>query len=146
LSRLIITATDTLISRRMVCEFGREKNWLDVGNELHHGQAVFGTTHGPKALRAAMREIRVSALPDIAALNPKILTAKKTNAKTSCVDLPFLKQGFAVNEMAALAAAIIAKQILVDKQVKYHGIYFDVAAGRMQPRLIDKSLFAQWRK
>ncbi len=150
---LVITCTDTLHSRRIVAERSAvalcPREWLDVGNELHHGQAVLGTTHSAEALRCAFhnfgRRPYVDALPDIAALSPKILTARRAPAQASCADQPFRHQGFGVNAMAALAAAMIAKQALVDREVRTSAIYFDVAEGRMLPRPITRDLLLPWR-
>jgi hypothetical protein len=146
--RFVITATDNLISRRAVagsnCSF-----WIDVGNELNHGQAVIGTTDELNQLKSAYtywnRHEWTLELPDIAALNPKILKARKTRQKASCATVPFGEQGFGVNALAALAAATLAKQAVVDKKVRFAAIYFDVAKSRMIPRLIDRELFKAWR-
>lgn len=145
---LVITATDNLVSRKIVgesnCTF-----WLDVGNELNHGQAVFGTCHAKSRLSSAYKSWDkynwTLELPDIAAMNPKILKARKTNQKAGCADQPFAEQGFGINALAALAAATLAKQAVVDRKVSFAAIYFDIAKGRMIPRLIDRELFKAWR-
>lgn len=145
---LVITCTDTLISRRAVAE-GAPKFWLDVGNELHHGQAVFGTTHDQDRLRGIWRmwpqHGHACELPNMAALNPAILRARKTITKAGCADQPFARQGFGVNAMAALAAATIAKQVLVEQAVSFHGIYFNISDGFFMPREITRDLFGTWK-
>jgi hypothetical protein len=60
--------------------------------------------------------------------------------------MPFDEQGFGINAMAALAAATLAKQAAVDGVVTTAAIYFDSQTGRMTPRLIDREVFAAWRK
>jgi len=146
---LIITCTDTLQSRRIVAE-SMPSFWLDVGNERHHGQAIFGTTHIADRLRVVFwnfnRRPHAVDLPDIAALNPQILKARKTRTKAGCADQPFRYQGFGINAMAALAAAILTKQIIVDGSVSLAGFYFDISDGRMLPRLITQDLFSSWKK
>lgn len=152
MNSLVISCTDTLASRKIIAGktgvIRRISYWLDVGNELHHGQAVFGTTHDEDLLKGQYntfsRKPYIADLPDIAALNPAILRARKRKTKAGCASMPFLQQGFGVNAMAALAAATISKQILVDREVRYSGIYFNVSDGRMQPRMITKDLFKQW--
>ncbi|RKY10433.1 MAG: hypothetical protein DRP56_01050, partial [Planctomycetota bacterium] len=119
---LVITATDTLASRKIVAD-AEQCLWLDVGNEKTHGQAVLGTTHDAAKLRRCFWNwIKdtggyVADLPDIAALNPAILTARKVRKRTGCGQMPFTDQGFGVNAMAALAAAQLAKQAVVDAVV-----------------------------
>ncbi len=150
LRTLAISCTDTLKSRRTIADrLGRTALWIDAGNELDHGQAVIGTTHEPAALRRAFwrfaKDAHATALPDIAALNPKILTARRTKAKAGCADQPFAQQGFGVNAAAAIAAATLAKQVLVDRDVTLAGLYFNVAAGRCLPRTITRDLYRPWR-
>lgn len=147
---LVISCTDTLISRKMIA-WARPYYWLDIGNDKHHGQAIFGNNPGDEDLRKEFWNFKktshVMHLPSVAHLDPAILNARKTNkkARAGCADMPFAQQGFGVNAMAALAGATIAKQVLVDKQVSYAGIYFNVSDGRMQPRLIDQELFRPWK-
>jgi len=150
---IIISCTDTLVSRRQIAaesvSYGELKFWLDAGNELHHGQVVLGTTHEPEPLRKEFwvfnRTPFVLDLPDIAALNPAILKARKQASRAGCADAPFAAQGFGVNAMAALAAANIAKQILVDGKVTYAAIYFDVSKGFFRPQPITQDLFRNWK-
>jgi hypothetical protein len=148
---LLISCTDTLQSRRICAgSGGRRRMWLDIGNGLHHGQAVFGTTHCKKDL-ADMSD-RFDYLPyardtpDIAAMNPRILKARTAPVKPSCAALPFMTQGFGVNALAALAGAVLVKQAVVDKKVTVAAIYFNVSEARMSPRDITRSLYAQWSK
>jgi len=146
--QLIITATDNLVSRKIAAG-SNYAYWLDVGNELNHGQAILGTSHTKSRLHSAYKNWNkygwTLELPDIAAMNPRILKAHKQTQKASCADQPFAEQGFGINAMAALAAATLAKQALVDKKVRFAALYFDIAKGRMIPRLIDRELFKQWR-
>lgn len=147
-NNLVIGCTDTLQSRRLIAS-GKPPYWLDVGNELSHGQAVIGTTHDSRRLKSVFdkfnRTPHVADLPDISALNPSILTARKTRIRAGCADGPFDRQGFGVNAMAALAAATIAKQILVERQIRFAGVYFDVTEGRMLPKPITQDLFRPWK-
>ena len=147
---LVVTATDTLSSRKMIYDSFRcrEHLWLDIGNEQHHGQAIIGTTSIRDKLRNdywnwERRSIAVN-LPDIAAINPALCKARRKNKRAGCVEMPFSEQGFGVNAMAALAAAKICKEVLVDGIIRTAGIYFDVNEGRMASRMIDKSLYRLW--
>ena len=154
LDSLIISCTDTLQSRRLIAEIPRRypdfRIWLDTCNDLHHGQVIVGNTHLPGFLKDMYnrfyKDPTVRHLPDIAALNPAILKARKSPVKAGCAAMPFATQGFGVNAASALAAATIARQILVDGQIRTAAIYFDVSVGRMLPRLIDRSLFKPWAK
>ncbi len=149
MATLHITCTDTLSSRRIVADRS-PSYWLDVGNDKHHGQAVIGTTHEPSQLRGAFwnfnKKPHALDLPDIAAINPAILKARRTRTKAGCAQMPFAQQGFGVNAMAALAAATIAKQVLVDRKVSFAGIYFDISKGRMAPQMITQDLFGPWKQ
>ena len=149
-NELLISCTDTLISRKQIAQGMCERTlWLDAGNELHHGQAVIGTTRKKLALQAVYRDYDkkpfVADLPNIAAVNPGVMRARRTASKAGCAAQPFALQGFGVNAMSALAAATIAKQVLVDKKVSMAAIYFNVSEGRMISRDITKDLFKQWR-
>ena len=148
---LLISCTDTLHSRRICAgSGGRRRNWLDIGNGLHHGQAVFGTTHCKKTLEEMHESFDYKPYardsPDIAAMNPKILKARTAPVKASCAALPFLSQGFGVNAMAALAGAILVKQAVVDKKITSAAVYFNVSEAWMSQRDITKSLYAKWSK
>jgi hypothetical protein len=155
---LLITATDSLHSRRLAAEMGQEvdghggrwRYWLDVGNEAVTGQAILGTTHDAGRLAEVHaywdRHTYCPDLPDAAAVNPAMLKARPGRREASCATMPFSTQGFGVNAAAALAAACIAKQVLVDGQVTTPQIWFDVAAGRMLPKAITRELYQPWAK
>jgi PRTRC genetic system ThiF family protein len=151
---LVITCTDNLLSRKYVSNsFYRITNntaWIDVGNELHHGQAVIGTTSDKSDLRQQFwrwtKEPYVSYLPNIAALNPEIVKAKKEKKSPSCADVPFLEQGFGVNMMAAQAAAALAKQVMVNGIVKNSAVFFDVEKMWMSSVAITQDTFRKWKK
>lgn len=147
---LTITATDTLLSRKAVAMMN-PRLWLDAGNDKTYGQARIGTTADPGQLRKCLRRWTqdvgyVGALPNEAALNPKLMKAIRKPAKRiGCGQMPFNEQGFGINAMAAMAAAMIVKQAAVDGVITTAAIYFDSGVGRMAPRLIDKDVFAAWR-
>lgn len=149
-SALIITATDTLVSRRIVADW-RPRLWIDCGNDKTYGQAVIGTTHDPNRLGGVYRGWNfkkgyLSDLPNMAAVTPAILKAKRNARKRAgCGQMPFAEQGFGVNATAAQAAATLVKQAAVDGVVTTAAIYFDAAEGRMLPRLIDRTWFQQWK-
>jgi hypothetical protein len=147
---LVVTATDTFASRRMIAE-AAPPLWLDVGNEKTFGQAIIGSTRSADELRKAYwgwhrKKGYVPALPNVAAIQPAILKARKPRKRAGCGQMPFASQGFGVNAMAALAAAVLAKQAVVDAVISTAAIYFDVDSGRMAQRLIDKELFRPWMR
>lgn len=147
---LLITATDTLISRKFAAR--ENQLWIDAGNETSRGQAVIGSTHDPKRLSQIWRDWPksrgyIADLPNIAAMNPAILRARpRPSRRAGCGQMPFAEQGFGVNAMAAQAAALLAKEAVVDGVIKTAAVYFDAAVGRMAPRRIDRELFGQWKK
>jgi len=111
---LICSCTDTLMSRKLIAQGSTGRLlWLDAGNELHHGQAVIGTTRNRKSLKEMYDTFEhkpyVLNTPNIAAVNPAVMRARRTSSKAGCAAQPFALQGFGVNAMAALAAATIAK-------------------------------------
>ena len=145
---LLITATDTLHSRRIAATL-RTDYWLDVGNDLMFGQAVLGTTADARCLRNAWwrwgKYAHALALPTIAAMNPAIGRARPPRRPAGCAAVPFARQGYGVNAMAALAASIILKQALVDRAVSTPQVYFDVGKGIMRPRAITRELLRAWK-
>ena len=154
---LTLSATDSVTSRALVAQ-ANPALWLDVGNELAHGQAILGTTSD----RAALHRVQATwnrkghqayppCLPNVAAVDPvysdKAALARarrRDKTRVSCADEPFAHQGAGVNAGAALAAATIAKQILVDHMVTIAQIWFDVAAGFSRPVPITRDLFSPW--
>ncbi len=153
-STLFVTATDDNHSRKLLAKLNQRiayHLWLDVGNEKNFGQAVIGTSHAAADLRRVYwgwgkYKGYVSALPDIAGINPAVMRARKRTRRAGCGQMPFADQGFGINAMAALAASVLAKQAVADGVVTTAGIYFDTASGRMTPRLIDKLLFRPWMR
>jgi len=158
---LVVTATDTLASRRQVARLGggRYALWLDVGNSRSTGQAICGNEHQTEPLADQGRELAdldagapaaqdrpayPARLPDAAAVNRAILRGRKREESTSCALQPFAEQGFGVNAMAALAAAAICRQVLVDRLITTPQIWFDAQAGRMLPRPLTAELYIPW--
>lgn len=85
---------------------------------------------------------RVDALPDIVGVDPSLMRSRKAGpVGPSCAAMPFSVQGFGVNEMAALAAAALAKALMVDGRLTFGAVFFDAAAGRMTPRPITKDWY-----
>ncbi len=148
INAMIITCTDTLQSRRIVncCSSGF---WLDAGNELNRGQAIIGTTDDKKLLTNNWQNFdkwpHAKDLPNIAAMNPAIANARKSRVRAGCADQPFAEQGFGVNAMAALTTAMIAKQVLVDREIRTPQIYFNVSEGRMMAAAITRDMFNRWK-
>ena len=139
MSRLIITCVDTIAARKHYKGAGP---WLDLGNGLETGQALYGTT-------AETKDIRDEALfwdnrPSVGHLpSPWLLTGmaklKDSRKKTTgCADTPFAEQGIFTNEWAASAGLTILHQLLVKGTVTTPAIYFDSAKGRMSPEYITR--------
>jgi len=148
---LTITATDNLASRRLVAS-RYPVWWLDVGNELHHGQAILGTNANEYDLKQNFWQFKSGGgwgfsrcLPTIADLNPALADDGPEDPQASCADQPFALQGFGVNAAAALAAAMLARQCLVDRLIRHHAVYFNVTEGFFRPAPITQELYRPWK-
>lgn len=155
---LLITAVDSIEARAQIADGlpPRRCLWIDCGNEHHTGQAVLGTTHSPQELHTAHAGWNAAAmattLPDVAALNGELAAAmngkrrgRKRPLTPGCADAPFATQGFGVNAASALAAASLAKGLLVDGRTAIAQVWFDTAAGRMLPVGVTRSLLEPWK-
>jgi len=137
--RLVVTCVDTVESRK---PYKGQGCWLDLGNGLETGQALFGTTEDKKAIGLQVREWDKS--PHVAHLpNPYLLAGmaklRRPKAKApSCADTPFAEQGVFANEWAAAAGLAILHQLLVKGELTTPAIYFDVAKGRMTSAFITR--------
>jgi len=139
LTRLIITCVDSVEARKPYRDCGP---WLDLGNGLETGQALYGITFDKEKVCSELKlwdtTPQVTLLP-----NPYLLAgmAKRKNPKKkapSCADHPFSEQGVFANEWAAAAGLTILHQLLVKGQVTTPAIYFDTSKGLMMPQFITK--------
>lgn len=138
---LIVTCVDSLKARKHYKDKG---HWLDMGNGLSTGQAIFGTTCEQDQL-FFQREFwekhpTVDHLP-----NPfyvaKMNKLKEDKSIPSCADNPFTEQGVFTNEFAANAGLTILFQLLVKDQLSISRIYFDAEKGMMMPGYITREIF-----
>ena len=136
LSRLIITCVDSVEARKPYKECGP---WLDLGNGVDTGQAIYGITSDKaqiaKELATWDKTPHAGALPNpyLVAGMAKLKTKKKA---PGCADTPFAEQGVFANEWAASAGLAILHQLLVKGEVATPAIYFDTGKGRMTPQFI----------
>jgi PRTRC genetic system ThiF family protein len=139
MGRLVITCVDTVEARRPYRECGP---WLDLGNGVETGQALYGITAEKEAVALELQTW--DSTPQVGSLpNPYLLAGmaklKSPRKKApSCADTPFAEQGFFANEWAATAGLAILHQLLVKGQLTTPAIYFDTSSGRMSPQLITK--------
>jgi hypothetical protein len=137
MSRLIITCVDSLAARKPYKDAGP---WLDLGNGVETGQAIYGVTGDRQVVNKECqcweKTPHVANLPNawIVAGMAKLKSPKKK--APSCADTPFAEQGVFANEWAAAAGLTILHQILVKGEVTTPAIYFDTAKGRMMPQFI----------
>lgn len=147
MSRLIITCVDTIAARKHYKDRGP---WLDIGNGLETGQALYGTTADGRALRdeSMLWDSRPSAgrLPNPWRISGMAKLKDSKKQTTSCADTPFAEQGCFINELAAQAGLIILHQLLVKGAVTTPAVYFNSAAGRMVPQYITKDYLLQTHK
>ncbi|HBG07690.1 MAG: hypothetical protein A2075_09205 [Geobacteraceae bacterium GWC2_58_44] len=139
MGRLVVTCVDSVEARKPYRECGP---WLDLGNGVDTGQALYGITADKEAIALELQSWdktpQVGFLP-----NPYLLAgmAKLKSPKKkapSCADTPFAEQGVFANEWAAAAGLAILHQLLVKGQVTTPAIYFDTSNGRMAPQFITK--------
>jgi PRTRC genetic system ThiF family protein len=138
-SRLIITCVDSVEARKPFKQCGP---WLDLGNGVETGQALYGTTEDRKQLSGEIelwdQTPHVGALPSpyLAFGMAKLKSPK--NKAPACADTPFAEQGVFANEWAAAAGLAILHQLLVKGELTIPAIYFDTARGRMSPEYITR--------
>lgn len=137
--RLIVTCVDTVGARKFYKKAGP---WLDLGNGIETGQALYGTTDSQEQL--ALEGEKWEKTPHVGCLpNPFLafgMAGLKTSKKkaASCADTPFAEQGVFANEWAAAAGLAILHQLLVKGELRTPAIYFDTARGRMTPEYITR--------
>ncbi|HOI17216.1 MAG TPA: ThiF family adenylyltransferase [Geobacteraceae bacterium] len=138
-SRLIITCVDSVEARKPFKACGP---WLDLGNGLETGQALYGTTEDLNTLAAEVE--KWDKLPTVGHLPSPYLAFGMAKLKSprkpapSCADTPFAEQGVFANEWAAAAGLAILHQLLVKGGLTTPAIYFDTARGRMSPEYITR--------
>jgi PRTRC genetic system ThiF family protein len=144
MSRLIITCVDTIAARKHYKECGP---WLDLGNGLETGQAIYGTKPDKRSISDEFQlwEKRPSAgrLPNPWMLSGMARLKDKKTQTISCADTPFAEQGCFINELAAQAGLIILHQLLVKGAVTTPAIYFNSANGRMVPEYITRDYLSR---
>jgi PRTRC genetic system ThiF family protein len=138
-TRLIITCVDSVGARKHYKGCGP---WLDLGNGLETGQALYGTSEDEKKI--ALEVEKWEKTPNVGYLPSPFLAFGMANLKSpkkktpSCADTPFAEQGVFANEWAAGAGLAILHQLLVKGELTTPAIYFDTAKGRMSPEYITR--------
>lgn len=139
---LLVTCVDKIAPRKALAKLGRP--WLDMGNDLEFGQAIYGSISTTKDCLKITRDWEnnptVAGLPS-PALKVGLDILKDRKKVPSCADTPFAEQSCFVNELAAQAGLMILHQLLVKGVVSTPAIYFDTAKGRMTPAKITPSYF-----
>lgn len=137
-TRLVITCVDNITSRKELKHCGP---WLDLGNGLDNGQAIYGCSI---MVGDSSAEIcNWDKTPHVGRLPSPYLVAAMGNLKDkkkkapSCADTPFAEQGIFANEWAAAAGLCILHQLLIKGELATPAIYFDTR-GRMTPEYITK--------
>lgn len=143
-SSLLVTCVDTIEARKPLKGAGY---WLDMGNGVETGQALYGCTEDVKKLKDEVKKWdktpHVAALPSpYLAFNMDKLKPSKKKAP-SCADTPFAEQGVMANEYAAAAGLTILHQLLVKGQLITPAVYFDTSKGRMTPEFITKEYLSR---
>lgn len=142
--RLLISCVDSVAERKPLKGSGP---WLDLGNGVETGQALYGTTDEAKKIRDELenwdKTPNVGSLPDpyVVAGMAKLKSPRKKAA--SCADTPFAEQGVFANEYAAAAGLAILHQLLVKGELITPAIYFDTAKGRMAPEFITREYLSR---
>lgn len=141
--RLIITCVDSVEARKPYKGSGP---WLDLGNGIETGQALYGNSEDPKKLAAELENWvttpHVGSLPSpyhVAGM-AKLKSPKKK--APGCADTPFAEQGIFANEWAAVAGLAILHQLLIKGELSNPAIYFDTR-GRMSPEYITRDYLSR---
>jgi PRTRC genetic system ThiF family protein len=144
MSNLVITCVDTIAARRNYKTVGP---WLDLGNGLDTGQALYGTTSNGRALsdERNLWDSRPAAgrLPNPWRLSGMAKLKDSKKKTVSCADTLFAEQGCFINELAAQAGLIILHQLLVKGAVTTPAIYFNSTTGRMVPEYITRDYLSR---
>lgn len=142
--RLIITCVDSVDPRK---HYKGSGCWLDLGNGVETGQALYGTTEDRKTIGLQVQDW--SRTPYVTHLPSPYLLAGMSRLKSpkikipSCADTPFAEQGVFANEWAAAAGLTILHQLLVKGELTTPAIYFDSAKGRMAPEFITRDYLSR---
>jgi PRTRC genetic system ThiF family protein len=143
-NRLTITCVDTVAARKPCKGLGP---WLDLGNGVETGQALYGTTEDLKLLSVEVNDWEkkptVGNLPSpfLAFGMSKLKTPKKK--APSCADTPFAEQGVFANEWAAAAGLTILHQLLIKGDLTTPAIYFNISKGWMAPEFITRDYLSR---
>ena len=138
-SELIVTCVDNIKTRKAYQNSGP---WLDLGNGVTSGQAIYGNTGKMDWVKKELEEW--DKTPQTANLPNPYLVAGMINLNDpkkkapSCGETPFAEQGIYANEWAAQAGLCILHQLLIIGTLTTPALYFDCATGRMLPQLITK--------
>lgn len=139
LDRLVITCVDSVQARKPFKDVGP---WLDLGNGIETGQAIYGVTDDKASIGREL--LAWGSCPHVSALPNPYLVAGMARLRSpkkkapGCADHPFAEQGVFANEWAAAAGLAILHQLLVKGELTTPAIYFDTARGRMTPAFITK--------
>ena len=107
--------------------------YLDMGNENHTGQCIFGTLVSSKNTKIK--------LPTVVDLFPEIRTIK-TDKKRSCSAAEsFSNQGILINQQCALIAGRILADYLTKPSIAHHGAIFDLDKMTMTPIKINPKVW-----
>ena len=143
-TRLIITCVDSVDARKHYKGLGP---WLDLGNGVETGQALYGTTEDKKSigqqLQSWTKTPYVSHLPSPFLLAGMAKLKRPKMKAPSCADNPFAEQGVFANEWAAAAGLTVLHQLLVKGEVSTPAIYFDSAKARMSPEFITRDYLSR---
>jgi len=124
---LVISAVDTRKARRALHKaafsggFRAWKFWLDVGNTETTGQAILGT---PRNAKRAL----TYALPCATQVHPELMdVALPDDERPSCSAIEALsRQDLFVSKRVALAGLDLLWELFHEKQLRHHGVYFDL--------------------
>jgi len=124
---VVISCVDTRAARKSLHKaaladgFRVWKFWLDIGNDETTGQAILGTPRNRKKTVMHM-------LPCATELHPELMdTSIPEDNRPSCSAIEALaKQDLFVNKRAALAGLDLLWELFHERQLRHHGVYFDL--------------------
>jgi PRTRC genetic system ThiF family protein len=145
---VVISCVDSRAARRELhraafrnTKFERWAFWLDCGNDVKTGQAILGEPRHPNYRRA-------NALPVATEIHPELMdTALGEDDRPSCSAREALeRQSLFVNKRVSLLGAQLLWDLVQNRQLAYHGAYFDLETFRESPLPVPPHVNARKKK
>ncbi|MBS1807462.1 MAG: ThiF family adenylyltransferase [Acidobacteria bacterium] len=105
--------------------------WLDSGNHFNAGQVLYGNCKDGKAIKSGLRNtLNIPYLPSPGLQEPQLLESQSLQpaVKRSCADLIEADlQSMVINQAMAAIVSTYLYELLLNKGLKYHATYLNLA-------------------